>query len=60
MTMDEVAALWENGIGVPLCHKQWLSNDIAGMVLTWIGKDPNAEEEPDNPCDVDYMKEISS
>ena len=60
VTIEEVENLWAEGIGISICHRQHLSSELPGMLLTWLGKNIAAPGEPDDPCDDDFMKDISS
>jgi len=59
MKLDQVEAIWERGIYVTVCSGEidWEAQTFAGHKLVLVRLDNDG---PTDPCDEDYMKEISS
>jgi hypothetical protein len=59
MKIEQVEAIWEQGIYVRVCGSEIPFDSAASghdkLVLVSM-----IDDKPDDPCDVDYMKEISS
>ena len=56
MKVEQIEAIWEQGISLEICGESSCNYpNPSKQTLVSLG-----EQGPDNPCDVDYMKEISS
>ena len=56
MTIQQIEAAWEQGIGLSICGGENNEYTPSSRILVLLDEDAK----PDNPCDEDYMKEISS
>jgi hypothetical protein len=56
MRIHQIEAAWEQGIGLSICGDQAHEYTPAQMFVVLLEE----EAEPDDPCDEDYMKEIST
>jgi len=56
MRMKQIEEAWREGLALRMCGGDDGEYGPQHLVLVLLDKDA----EPDNPCDVDYMTEISS
>jgi hypothetical protein len=57
MRIHQIEAAWEQGIGLSICGDPAHDYTPAQMILVLLEE---KEAEPDNPCNKDWMTEISS
>jgi len=56
MCIQQIEAAWEQGIGLSICGGEADEYRPWQMILVLLDEDAK----PEDPCDEDYMKEISS
>ena len=56
MKIEQIKAIWEQGIALTVCSEESFDDPQSGK-LALVALD---DDKPADPCDTEYMKEISS